>query len=251
MFTGVRIQSGYCQTREHLVEQRQLLLVHGDVLGILFEPGGCFEEQTLHGVGVAQRVADHRLPAERMAEVVRFLDPEVVHDERVEGIADGSSAVVKLWSGWYSDRISWRKRLAVGGYGTTIVGLGLLVAITSWPQVIIARALAWMESGYQNGVTSSVGAQGVMQLLPMTWSYVENILLGQKVPHTVDGNVQVGVAYLHHLLGEFLLVWLETFIEHPLDDVAPVHRDEFLRIGRCNGLRDGVDAGFGFLKGGK
>ena len=27
----------------------------------------------------------------------------------VEGIADGSSAVVKLWSGWYSDRITWRK----------------------------------------------------------------------------------------------------------------------------------------------
>jgi len=67
----------------------------------------------------------------------------------------------------------------------------------------LTRALAWMESGYQNGVTSSVGAQGVMQLLPMTWSYVENILLGEKVPHTVDGNVRIGVAYLHHLLGEF------------------------------------------------
>src|SRR5205814_361407 len=47
----------------------------------------------------------------------------------VEGIADGSSAVVKLWSGWYSDRIEWRKRLAVGGYATTILGLGLLVAV--------------------------------------------------------------------------------------------------------------------------
>src|SRR5205823_6953663 len=40
----------------------------------------------------------------------------------VEGIGDGSSAVVKLWSGWYSDLIAWRKRLAVGGYGTTVVG---------------------------------------------------------------------------------------------------------------------------------
>ncbi|HEY1366907.1 MAG TPA: peptidoglycan-binding protein [Gaiellaceae bacterium] len=67
----------------------------------------------------------------------------------------------------------------------------------------LTRALAWMESGYQNSVVSSVGAQGVMQLLPVTWSYVENILLGEKVPHTVDGNVRIGVAYLHHLLGEF------------------------------------------------
>jgi LysM repeat protein len=67
----------------------------------------------------------------------------------------------------------------------------------------LARALAWMESGYQNDVVSSVGAQGVMQLLPTTWSYVENVLIGHKVRHTADGNVEVGVAYLHHLLGVF------------------------------------------------
>ena len=79
----------------------------------------------------------------------------------VEGIADGSSAVVKLWSGWYSDRISWRKRLAVGGYGTTIVGLGLLVAITSWPQVIIARALAWMGRGLRQPIRSAMLAGSV------------------------------------------------------------------------------------------
>jgi soluble lytic murein transglycosylase-like protein len=48
-----------------------------------------------------------------------------------------------------------------------------------------------------------VGAQGVMQLLPTTWSYVENVLIGHKVQHDADGNVQVGVAYLHHLLGAF------------------------------------------------
>ncbi|HEV3054865.1 MAG TPA: hypothetical protein VGX45_09445, partial [Solirubrobacteraceae bacterium] len=29
----------------------------------------------------------------------------------VEGVADGSSAAIKVWSGWYSDRIVWRKSL--------------------------------------------------------------------------------------------------------------------------------------------
>jgi len=67
----------------------------------------------------------------------------------------------------------------------------------------LARALAWMESGYQNDVTSSVGAQGVMQLLPSTWSYVETVLLHRTVPHTAAGNVEVGVTLLHHLLGVF------------------------------------------------
>jgi soluble lytic murein transglycosylase-like protein len=67
----------------------------------------------------------------------------------------------------------------------------------------LARALAWMESGYQNDVVSSVGAQGVMQLLPSTWKYVENVLIGHPVAHTADGNVEVGVALIHHLLGVF------------------------------------------------
>jgi MFS family permease len=79
----------------------------------------------------------------------------------VEGIADGSSAVVKLWSGWYSDRIAWRKRLAVGGYATTVVGLGTLVLVTAWPQVIVARALAWMGRGLRQPIRSAMLAASV------------------------------------------------------------------------------------------
>jgi LysM repeat protein len=67
----------------------------------------------------------------------------------------------------------------------------------------LARALAWMESGYNNTLVSSVGARGIMQLLPTTWSYVETVLIGHKVAHDADGNVQVGVALLHHLLTVF------------------------------------------------
>jgi soluble lytic murein transglycosylase-like protein len=67
----------------------------------------------------------------------------------------------------------------------------------------LARALAWMESGYNNSVVSSVGAQGVMQLLPATWSYVETVLIGHPVEHTADGNVEVGMALLRHLLDAF------------------------------------------------
>jgi LysM repeat protein len=68
----------------------------------------------------------------------------------------------------------------------------------------LAHALAWMESGYNNSMVSSVGAQGVMQLLPTTWTYVEDVLIGHKVDdHGSDGNVHVGMAYLHHLLQAF------------------------------------------------
>jgi N-acetylmuramoyl-L-alanine amidase len=66
----------------------------------------------------------------------------------------------------------------------------------------LARAVAWMESGYHTGVVSSVGAWGVMQIMPDTWSFVET-LIGHSVPRTPDGNVRIGVAYLHHLLNDF------------------------------------------------
>jgi soluble lytic murein transglycosylase-like protein len=60
-----------------------------------------------------------------------------------------------------------------------------------------------MESGYQTDLTSSVGAWGVMQILPGTWSYVETVLIGSKVPRTASGNIRVGVVYLRQLLREF------------------------------------------------
>src|SRR5207302_6051468 len=60
----------------------------------------------------------------------------------------------------------------------------------------LARALAWMESGFQEDVVSSVGAIGVMQLLPETWGFVDVVLIGHSTPRTYDGNVQAGVRYL-------------------------------------------------------
>ena len=66
----------------------------------------------------------------------------------------------------------------------------------------LVRALAWMESGYQTRIVSPAGAWGVMQITQSAWAFVEVVLLGVRVPRTAAGNVRVGVAYLHHLLGE-------------------------------------------------
>jgi peptidoglycan hydrolase-like protein with peptidoglycan-binding domain len=67
----------------------------------------------------------------------------------------------------------------------------------------LARALAWMESGFQTNLTSSAGAWGVMQIIPAAWEFVETVLIGRKVPRTAEGNVRVGVALLRHLLRRF------------------------------------------------
>ena len=67
----------------------------------------------------------------------------------------------------------------------------------------LVRALAWMESGFQTSIVSSAGARGVLQTLPTTREYVSTVLAGRPIPNTVDGDVEVGVLYLKHLLDVF------------------------------------------------
>jgi soluble lytic murein transglycosylase-like protein len=66
----------------------------------------------------------------------------------------------------------------------------------------LARAVAWMESGNNPAAVSPTGARGVMQVEPWTWRYTEQ-LLGTHVDNTTDGNIRIGVAYLHQMLREF------------------------------------------------
>jgi LysM repeat protein len=69
--------------------------------------------------------------------------------------------------------------------------------------VHLVRALAWMESGYNNALVSSVGARGIMQLLPTTFRFAETVQIGHRLRHDANGNVRAGVAYLSHLLHDF------------------------------------------------
>ena len=96
----------------------------------------------------------------------------------------------------------------LGSSGGPVDRSTVSAAIDRWSRAYgvdpkLARALAWMESGFQQDVVSSAGAIGVMQLLPETWEFVDNVLLGEVTPRTYDGNVRAGVRYLRWQLDEF------------------------------------------------
>ena len=109
--------------------------------------------------------------------------------------------------------IGTRLRVPAGDSHVTVTGVRVTVtgvrgSIDRWAAHYgvdphLARALAWMESGFQPAIRSPVGAWGVMQVTPATWDYVEGILIGSPIPRTADGNVRIGIAYLHHLLRAF------------------------------------------------
>jgi hypothetical protein len=43
----------------------------------------------------------------------------------------------------------------------------------------------------------------VLQTLPSTREYVETVLAGRTIPQSVDGDIEVGILYLKHLLEVF------------------------------------------------
>jgi LysM repeat protein len=82
----------------------------------------------------------------------------------------------------------------------TAADIGQVASANGVPPAL-AAALAWQESGFNNGFVSGANARGVMQLLPGTWTWVEDELAGRQLdPHSAIENVRAGVLYLGQLL---------------------------------------------------
>ena len=68
----------------------------------------------------------------------------------------------------------------------------------------LALAVAWQESGWQQGVVSHAGAVGVMQLMPATAEWVGDAMLGSRVEiRDTRHNIRAGVRLLAHYLGYY------------------------------------------------
>jgi soluble lytic murein transglycosylase-like protein len=65
----------------------------------------------------------------------------------------------------------------------------------------LAAAIAWQESGFNNGMVSDANARGVMQVMPGTWDWVQQHLAQRPLdPNSATDNVHAGVLYLKRLL---------------------------------------------------
>jgi soluble lytic murein transglycosylase-like protein len=68
----------------------------------------------------------------------------------------------------------------------------------------LALAVAWQESGWQQGVVSLAGAVGVMQLMPATAEWVGQTMLGHPVRITdAHSNISAGIRLLRHYLNRY------------------------------------------------
>jgi LysM repeat protein len=66
----------------------------------------------------------------------------------------------------------------------------------------LLEAIAWQESGWQQGVTSSAGAVGTGQIMPGTASFISSSLIGLPMNiNSVSDNIRMSAAFLAYLAG--------------------------------------------------
>lgn len=79
----------------------------------------------------------------------------------IEGISDGLSSVTKLISGHWTDRLRKRKPLVVSAYALTAAATGAIGLAGRVPQVLLARAVAWLARGVRSPAKKALLAASV------------------------------------------------------------------------------------------
>ena len=57
----------------------------------------------------------------------------------IEGVAEGANSLLKIASGWMTDRTGQPKKLVLAGYGLSSAVRPLIAIVTAWPQVLALR----------------------------------------------------------------------------------------------------------------
>ena len=68
----------------------------------------------------------------------------------IEGVAEGANSVLKIVSGWLTDRSGEPKKLVLGGYSLSGAVRPLIALVTSWPQVVALRFVDRLGKGIRS-----------------------------------------------------------------------------------------------------
>ncbi|SHM27609.1 Predicted arabinose efflux permease, MFS family [Caldanaerovirga acetigignens] len=77
----------------------------------------------------------------------------------IEGIAESLASLLKVFSGYFSDRIKRRKPFAIAGYGASTLGKILLYTAFSWPAVLAGRVIDRFGKGIRTAPRDALIAE--------------------------------------------------------------------------------------------
>jgi MFS family permease len=79
----------------------------------------------------------------------------------IEGASDAFSSFLKLFAGWYSDKIGHRKRMIVTGQFFTGVGLSLFAFAGGWGMILLGRMVSWFGRGLRGTLRDAMLSESV------------------------------------------------------------------------------------------
>ncbi len=79
----------------------------------------------------------------------------------IEGIAEATASILKLFSGWFSDKIGGRKWLAVSGYGLSAVSKPFFYIASSWELIAGVRWADRVGKGVRTAPRDALVADSV------------------------------------------------------------------------------------------
>jgi MFS family permease len=77
----------------------------------------------------------------------RVLGASAVSLGIIEGVAEGVNSLLKVISGYWSDRVRRRRPIVIAGYTLSSLARPFLAITTTWPQVLVIRALDRVGKG--------------------------------------------------------------------------------------------------------
>lgn len=79
----------------------------------------------------------------------------------IDGLAEMTASLLKLFSGWLSDKLGSRKWLTVAGYGLSTVSKLFLLIASSWPVVLLIRLADRTGKGIRTSPRDALVADSV------------------------------------------------------------------------------------------
>jgi MFS family permease len=77
----------------------------------------------------------------------------------IEGIAESTASLLKVFSGWLSDRIRKRKVILIGGYGVSAMSRPILALSTLWTHVLVFRFIDRFGKGVRGAPRDAIIAE--------------------------------------------------------------------------------------------
>ncbi len=77
----------------------------------------------------------------------------------IEGIAESTASLLKVFSGWFSDRLGQRKYLMALGYGISTLSRPIMALASAWQQVLAARFIDRLGKGIRTAPRDAIIAE--------------------------------------------------------------------------------------------